>query len=60
MNLRFNWLFKLACASMAAGVTLGARFGHQGQLNEEGAALFTKAQMYNISNCTSTITQVSA
>jgi hypothetical protein len=56
MSVRHTWLFKIACASMAAGVTLGARYGHQGQLNEEGAALFSKAQLYNISNCTHKIT----
>lgn len=51
MSVRFNWLFKLACASMFSGVALGARYGHQGQLNEEGTALFAKAQLYNTTNC---------
>ena len=51
MNVRFNWFFKIACASMFTGVTLGARFGHQGQLTEEGAAMFGKAQLYNTTNC---------
>ncbi len=50
MSLRFNWFFKFACASMFAGVTLGARFGHQGQLSEEGALIFPKAQLYNVTN----------
>lgn len=50
MNVRFNLFFKIACASMGAGVILGARFGHQGQLSEEGSVLFSKAQVYNMSN----------
>ncbi len=50
MNIRFNLLFKVAAASMLAGVTLGARYGHVGQLTEEGAALFHKAQLYNATN----------
>lgn len=50
MNIRFNWLFKAACVSMLAGITLGAKYGHAGQLSEEGAPLFVKAQLYNISN----------
>lgn len=51
MNIRFNWLFKLASLSMASGLALGARFGHEGQLDEDSAKLFGKAQYYNISNC---------
>ena len=50
MKLRFNIFYKLACVSMFAGVALGARYGHVGQLDEDGAALFNKAQLYNISN----------
>ena len=50
MNIRYNILFKIAAASMFAGVTLGARYGHVGQLNEEGAAMFQKAQLYNATN----------
>jgi hypothetical protein len=52
MNIRFNILFKFACASMLAGVTLGARYGHTGRLDEDGASLFQKAQTYNITNGT--------
>ena len=58
MNIRFNWLFKFACASMLAGTTLGAKYGHAGQLSEEGAPLFVKAQIYNISNSTFCYMQV--
>jgi hypothetical protein len=50
MNTRFNILFKLACASMFAGVSMGARFGHEGQLDEDGVKLFHKAQLYNTTN----------
>jgi hypothetical protein len=50
MNIKFNWLFKLGCASMGSIVLLGARFGHVGQLSEEGAVMFNKAQLYNMSN----------
>lgn len=52
MNTRFNILFKLACASMFAGVSMGARFGHEGQLDEDGVKLFNKAQLYNTTNGT--------
>ena len=58
MNIRFNWLFKFACASMLAGTTIGAKYGHAGQLSEEGAPLFVKAQIYNISNSTFCYMQV--
>jgi hypothetical protein len=51
MNIRYNILFKIAAASMLGGVTLGARYGHVGQLNEEGAVMFQKAQLYNATNC---------
>ena len=51
MNIRFSLLFKCACASMFAGVSLGARYGHVGQLDEDSAALFHKAQLYNTTNC---------
>ena len=51
MNIRFSYLFKFACASMFAGVSLGARYGHVGQLDEDGTALFHKAQLYNTTNC---------
>lgn len=50
MSVRFNWFFKLGCGSMLGGVALGGRFGHQGQLSEEGVVLFNKAQLYNITN----------
>lgn len=52
MNARFNILFKLASASMLVGVTMGARFGHEGQLDEDGVKLFQKAQLYNTTNGT--------
>lgn len=52
MSIRFNWLFKLGCGGMLAGVALGARFGHQGQLTEEGTVMFNKATIYNITNST--------
>lgn len=51
MSVRFNVFFKLAAASMFFGVALGGRYGHQGQLTEEGAPLFAKAQLYNATNC---------
>jgi hypothetical protein len=35
---------------MLAGVSLGARYGHVGQLDEDGAALFNKGQLYNATN----------
>jgi hypothetical protein len=57
MSIRFNWLFKLGCASMLAGVALGGRFGHQGQLTEEGAVLFNKATIYNVTNSNPPSTQ---
>lgn len=60
MSVRFNWFFKIACASMFAGVTLGARFGHQGQLTEEGAQMFAKAQLYNTTNCNTPMMKVLA
>lgn len=50
MNTRFNWLFKLACLSMGTGICMGAKFGHEGQLSEEGEDLFFKAQLYNTTN----------
>lgn len=53
MNIRFNWLFKAACACMLGGVVMGARYGHVGQLDEDGTALFQKAQLYNATNGTS-------
>ena len=43
-------LFKFACASMFTGVALGAKYGHVGQLDEDSAALFHKAQLYNTTN----------
>ena len=52
MNPRFSIPFKFACASMLTGVCLGARYGHVGQLDEDGAALFHKAQLYNTANGT--------
>lgn len=45
---------------MFAGVTLGARFGHQGQLTEEGAQMFAKAQLYNTTNCNTPMMKVLA
>ena len=50
MNVRFSMLFKFACASMFAGVALGAKYGHVGQLDEDSATLFHKAQLYNTTN----------
>jgi|JI10StandDraft_1071094.scaffolds.fasta_scaffold2490655_1 hypothetical protein len=50
MGTRFNIFFKLASASMLAGVSLGARYGHVGQLDEDGVALFNKGQLYNATN----------
>lgn len=58
MSVRFNWFFKIACASMFTGVTLGAKYGHQGQLTEEGAQMFAKAQLYNTTNCNPAIMKV--
>ena len=51
MNTRFNIFFKLGAASMLIGTVLGARYGHVGQLDDERAAQFQKAQLYNITNC---------
>ena len=50
MGLETSALFKVASASMLLGMFLGAKFGHAGKLKEEGATLFQKAQIYNISN----------
>ena len=36
---------------MLIGTVLGARYGHVGQLDDERAAQFQKAQLYNITNC---------
>lgn len=58
MNVRFNILFKIACGSMFAAVALGARYGHVGQLDEDGVALFHKAQLYNATNCNIKLKQV--
>lgn len=51
MNIRFNIFFKLGAACMLAGTVMGARFGHVGQLDDERAAQFQKAQFYNLTNC---------
>ena len=37
---------------------MGARYGHTGRLDEDGTALFQKAQLYNISNGTSSHIQL--
>lgn len=50
MSTRFNIFFKLASASMLTAVSLGARYGHVGQLDEDGMALFHKGQLYNATN----------
>ena len=34
MNIRFNWLFKLASISMFGFVTIGAAYGHKGKIDE--------------------------
>lgn len=49
-NTRYNWVFKIGCLSMFALVALGARYGHRGKLDDEGVALFTKAQTYHLAN----------
>lgn len=49
-NLRANIIFKVGCLSMFSFVALGARFGHKGQLEEEGQVLFQKGQLYHLTN----------
>jgi len=50
MNVKLYLFFKIDCESMAAGVILGVRFGHQGQLIELESTLFVRAQVFNMSN----------
>lgn len=58
MKPRFNILFKIACASMFTGVSLGAKYGHIGQLQEYEAELFNKGQMFNTMNCKQWVMQL--
>lgn len=52
VNVRFSWVFKLACASMFSFVALGAKYGHKGRLEEDGLAWLHKAQIYHLTNST--------
>jgi hypothetical protein len=58
MSIKSRWLFRLACGSMAVGVGLGARYGHKGQLDEEGENLFGKSMLYNLTNSTCLLIEV--
>lgn len=49
-NIKFNLIFKLGCASMFSLIAMGARYGHKGKLDEDGAALFHKGQLYHLTN----------
>ena len=51
MNIRFNIFFKIGAACMLTGTILSARYGHVGQLDDERALTFQKAQFYNLTNC---------
>ncbi len=50
MTLSSPILFRIGCACMVSVMLMGARFGHSGQLSENGSTMFMKAQLYNISN----------
>ena len=49
-NIRFNWIFKLGCASMFSLIGVGAAYGHKGKLDEQGTMYFNKAQIYHLIN----------
>ena len=49
-NLKYSWIFKLACASMFSFIGIGAKFGHKGKLDADQTALFNKAQIYHLVN----------
>jgi hypothetical protein len=50
MTITSPLLFKLGCAGMLSVMALGAKYGHAGRLAEPGAAMFMKAQLYNVTN----------
>ena len=51
--MKYNWLFKTGCISMAIMLGLGARYGHVGALEPAGVIMFNKAQTYHIVNSNS-------
>ncbi len=53
INMKYNWLFKTGCISMAIMLGLGARYGHTGALEPAGVIMFNKAQTYHIVNSNS-------
>ncbi len=50
VNLKYSWIFKLACASMFSLIGIGAKYGHKGKLDADQTALFNKAQLYHLLN----------